>query len=225
MAASSIPMAAVRAAPAAASLAALRFAAPRSMGFATNSGHEAAQRVLAADVNNVGAEVLRLVDSVDPQVRAPSQRLRALRCDQTHPLSACTAVRRDPQAVCRSGGSHARAIPSGELAGPPSLRTVSFLQVSCLETVSSYVPPAQGIPAVARAAAVTGIADPKFLQQLADAAVRAMPALSAADLCRCLQAHSGCLRRCAHAAAALAAGAARPRECRVHRSYLDDDAG
>eukprot|EP00887_Chlorella_sp_A99_P005955 scaffold29.g5955.t1 len=74
---------------------------------ATNSSHEAAQRVLAADVHDVGPEVLRLVDEVD----------------------------------------------------------------------------VQGIPAVARVAAVTGISDAAFLEHLAGAGVRAMPALSTADVC------------------------------------------
>ena len=50
---------------------------------------------------------------------------------------------------------------------------------------------AQGVPSVARAAAVTGIHDPAFLEALADAAIKAMPQLSAADICSVVESCSG----------------------------------
>jgi hypothetical protein len=49
----------------------------------------------------------------------------------------------------------------------------------------------QGVPSVARAAAVTGIHDAAFLDALAGAAVRAMPQLSAADICSVVESFSG----------------------------------
>lgn len=49
----------------------------------------------------------------------------------------------------------------------------------------------QGVPSVARAAAVTSIHDAAFLETLADAAVRAMPQLSAADICSVVESFSG----------------------------------
>lgn len=65
------PAATALGAPAAACLASpSRFSAgTRPMGFATNTGHEVAQRVLAADVNDVGPEVLQLVQGAEAQVR------------------------------------------------------------------------------------------------------------------------------------------------------------
>lgn len=53
---------------------------------------------------------------------------------------------------------------------------------------------AQGVPSVARAAAVTGIHDPAFLETLADAAIKAMPHLSAADICSVVESFSGAPR-------------------------------
>lgn len=47
-----------------------------------------------------------------------------------------------------------------------------------------------GVPSVARAAAVTGIHDAAFLEALAQAAVRAMPQLSAADICSVVESFS-----------------------------------
>ncbi len=47
------------------------------------------------------------------------------------------------------------------------------------------------MPSVARAAAVTSIADRAFLEALAAAAVRAMPQLSAADICSVVESFSG----------------------------------
>jgi hypothetical protein len=44
---------------------------------------------------------------------------------------------------------------------------------------------------VARAAAVTGITDASFLATLAQAAVRAMPHLSPADICSVVESFSG----------------------------------
>ena len=41
----------------------------------------------------------------------------------------------------------------------------------------------QAVPAVARAAQVTGIADKAFLEALAESAVRAMPDLAPGDIC------------------------------------------
>ena len=49
----------------------------------------------------------------------------------------------------------------------------------------------QGVPSVARAAAVTGIRDRPLLEALAEAAVRAMPQLSAADICSVVESFSG----------------------------------
>lgn len=49
----------------------------------------------------------------------------------------------------------------------------------------------QGVPSVSRAAAVTGIQDAAFLEALAAAAVRAMPELSAADICSIVESFSG----------------------------------
>lgn len=50
---------------------------------------------------------------------------------------------------------------------------------------------AQGVPSVARAAAVTGIHDPAFLEALADAAIKSMSHLSAADICSMVESFSG----------------------------------
>lgn len=47
-----------------------------------------------------------------------------------------------------------------------------------------------GVPSVARAAAVTGITDASFLATLAQAAVRAMPHLSPADICSVVESFS-----------------------------------
>jgi hypothetical protein len=124
-----------------------------------------AVQVLAAQQDDVGPEVAEEVAQIEPAVRSTSVPFIVL-------LAACCCSKR------RSRGGRACSLASchaAPLCPPPPAH--AFL--------------VQGVPSVARAAAVTGITDRGFLEALAGAATRALPHLSASDICSVVESFSG----------------------------------
>ncbi|KAL4444642.1 hypothetical protein ABPG77_002459 [Micractinium sp. CCAP 211/92] len=108
------------------------------------------------------------------------------------PTVGAAAVAALPAAACLqpwAGFASAAATRSGHSVAQKVLAAPQdSVGPDVIEAVSQLDP--AGVPSVARAAAVTGIHDPAFLEALADAAIKSMSHLSAADICSVVESFS-----------------------------------
>lgn len=125
--------------------------------------------------------MLQVTDRTTPAVAAPlstSAPPSSMPTPSIRPASPCPLPAAPRGARTLTSDSSVRG---GQLAQHVLQADPRTVEASLVERVRGVDPPA--VPAVARAAMVTGISDKAFLGALAEAAVRAMPELAPGDIC------------------------------------------